>query len=64
MPSAFDVLDGPGPKRVEYEEWGGQFSCIQDDCEGYALIARYLRKDELLVWKCQYDHISKIKYID
>lgn len=64
MPSKFDILDGPEPSEVEYEEATGQFSCSTTGCEGYALTARYIRKDELLVWKCQDGHISSIKYID
>jgi hypothetical protein len=52
------------PQDVEYDEWGGQFSCQTPRCNGYATVARYLKKQHLLTWQCQEGHISRMEDVD
>lgn len=52
------------PEDVLYDEWGGQFSCQTTRCNGYALMARYFKNQQMLTWQCQQGHISRIEHID
>jgi hypothetical protein len=54
----------PKSEDLAYDEWGGQFSCQEYGCEGYAFVARYFKSVRLLSWECQHGHISKIEGID
>jgi len=58
------MLDRPKPKDLAYDEWGGQFSCQERYCDGYALVARYFPKSKLLTWECADGHISKMENVD
>ena len=61
MSSHFDQLKRPGKDEVEYEEWGGQFSCQQHRCVGIAKVAKFFPKQHLLAWECEDGHRSYIE---
>ena len=58
-----EMLKRPKAEDLAYDEWGGQFSCQERYCDGWANVARYFPKAKLLTWVCQEDHISKIDNI-
>lgn len=59
MPNPFEQLSTP--HEVEYDEWGGAFSCQYQDCWEVASIAKYIKAEKLLVWQCKKGHISRIE---
>lgn len=61
MSNPFDALKKPKPEDLLYDEWGGQFSCSTYKCNGWASVAKYFPKQELLVWKCQEGHVSTME---
>lgn len=63
MPNPFESLFNNKPKEedLQFDEWGGQFSCQSSGCNGYAKVARYFRKTKLLTWQCEDGHISRIE---
>ena len=63
QPNPF-VIKKPKAEDLTYDEWGGQFSCQERGCDGYAKVARYFKNVRLLSWQCQEGHISKIEDVD
>lgn len=61
MPNPFDSLK---PKEVEYDEWGGAFSCQERDCYEVINRARYIKKERILTWKPACGHISVMENVD
>lgn len=47
-----------------YDEWGGQFSCQEHSCYGYATVARYFKKSKRLEWTCQDQHVSYLENVN
>lgn len=65
MPNPFDSLKSqPKKDDLEFDEWGGQFSCSTHGCDGYAKIAKYFPAMKTLAWICQDGHISKLENVD
>lgn len=60
----FVQLKQPDPKKMAYDEWGGQFSCQTRDCYEVSDVARYYNKQRVLAWKCANGHVSKIEDVD
>jgi hypothetical protein len=64
-PNPFETLGGkPSEKDLEYDEWGGQFSCSERGCYNIEKIARYYRKSKTLIWKCEDGHKSYLENVD
>lgn len=65
MSNPFSELRRPTKKEVEWEEWGGQFSCSTyvdgRPCDGYAKVAKYFPTQHILAWECQHGHRSHIE---
>lgn len=59
-----DLVPKVKPDDVEYDEWEGQFDCQDYPCTGYARVAKYIKKQRVLAWECQYGHISRVENMD
>lgn len=64
MQNPYEQLGSKAPLKVEYDEWGGAFSCQTQGCYNVESIARYLKAERILTWKCKDGHISRIEDID
>lgn len=61
LSNPFDQLKKPKKEELDYEEWGGQFSCQKYPCRGWATVAKYFPKEKLLAWECEDGHRSYIE---
>jgi hypothetical protein len=70
LSNPFQDLKRPTPKEVEWEDWGGQFSCStyvegptgrMVPCDGWATVAKFFPKEHILAWECQHGHRSHIE---
>lgn len=59
-----DLKSAPKVEDAEHDEWGGQFSCSEKGCYGYATVAKYFPRLRVLAWECQDGHISRLENID
>ena len=65
MSNPFKDLKKPKKEELDFEEWGGQFSCQKyidgKPCNGWSNVAKYFPKEKLLAWQCQDGHRSFIE---
>ena len=63
MPSPFKTL-GKKDEPVHFDEWAGQFSCMESGCGGWANIAKYSPSNRVLTWLCQEGHANVLEDMD
>lgn len=61
MPNPYAALfDKKKKPPLAYQEVGGAMNC--QTCNETVREGRFYASEELLVWKCSKDHVSKIEY--
>lgn len=60
----FAALGKPKVGKVEYDEWGGAFTCSTPHCWKVVGIAKFIRDEGILTWQCPDGHISTIEATD